>query len=51
LQVVSGQYKKRKVVQFAAMSREAVYNKLNDALAKGFAVAPLARPTSGAKRS
>jgi hypothetical protein len=38
MQVVSGRYKKQKVVQFAGMSREALYNKLQDAVVRGFSV-------------
>jgi hypothetical protein len=47
VQVASGRYKKQKVIQCAAMSREALFNKLTDAVARGYQVRPAMQPTHG----
>lgn len=47
VQVVSGRYKKQKVVRVAGMSREALFNKLTDAVARGFTAAPAMQPRHG----
>lgn len=39
-QVAKGEHTKRKIVSVAAMSREALFNRLTEAMAKGFVVAP-----------
>jgi hypothetical protein len=38
VQVVQGVHQKCKMVQFAEMSREAVYNRMQDAVRRGFTV-------------
>lgn len=50
LSVVHGVHKKHKTVQFAGMSREAVYNRMLDAVERGFTVGAAHPPIGGAPR-
>lgn len=51
LSVVHGVHKKHKTVQFAGMSREAVYNRMLDAVQRGFTVGGEHAPIGGAPRA
>jgi hypothetical protein len=47
VQIARGRYQKHKVVHLARMSREAAFNKLTEAISKGFTVKAAMKPSHG----